>query len=145
MLFSMASNRHTTEGFFGRHGSESCTFRRDDPDTPFAIKGNWLYVRKCKRKVSDLIVLDDRGTDYCFWVEVLAVGDNVGKMRPWSKLKCARLGVSKKTGNRFQRGQTLLMPWMPQAEELLNHSPFSKHEFFIDEEVPIITPEEAYA
>ena len=125
---------------------------------PTAYGGHCLYVRKCMtgdavgddpyERAVEGIVLPEQSVDQTCWVEVLAVGRNVGK--PVSKAYALRWrsAIVKQHGlKRARRSYSLpkdiigarafiLLP-ADHYDERVTRSPLSDHERFVEETLPL--------
>jgi len=117
----------------------------DGKPMKLVVYGPRLYVRKCKMpepKNSEgkvLIALPDHSRDYSdksfAWHEILAVGDAHGMPRTdKSKGFRKKLGIPKQLSAVFKKGQMVLCS---DSHWSVVHSPYSQHEFFIDETMPM--------
>ena len=109
---------------------------RDEDKTimPKVFGGHALYCRKCETvdEVDGIFLTEDR-VDHSRWLEVLAIGPNVG------------LPCSKKHREKFGRGKCMARPPMPgemiycgsDTSEGIKGSPLAPDEFFVEETVPL--------
>ena len=125
---------------------------------PTAFGGHCLYVRKCmtgdiagddpyERHV-DGIVLPEQLVDQTCFVEVLAVGRNVGKPVSAEHARRWRSELVRKYGLKRARRSYALPPniigarafiWLPEGsyDQRCQRSPLSDHERFIEETLPL--------
>jgi len=101
---------------------------------PMKYGGRSFYCRKCKQVAPEGLVLADITEDFCFFVEVLGIGPNVGTRVTRGVAK--RMKRPRQLPEEIQVGDILLCPkgndiGIERARGLSNH------EFFIEESVPL--------
>ena len=118
----------------------------DELDGVVAVRGHWVYVRKCEppEKVvtrndgSEVTIhIPEKSKDVSNWAKVLAIGVQVGTSRKGTMDKTLRRDrkVPLCIANTLKVGDIVLCA--ERSEWGLKHSPFSKHEFFMDEDMLI--------
>ena len=98
-------------------------------DEVLDLRGHWLYVRKCLNQIeASGIVLPEKSVDQCRWFEILAIGKDIGEPRelPPHEFEWA-------TRHDWAIGDIVSV--VDQDWNFIKHSPWSEHEFFVDESV----------
>lgn len=113
---------------------------------PLHFSGHALYCRKCVTgdlaenarhefdRVVGGIILPETAVDTSFWLEVLALGPNVG--RPCSRLHARKFRRARCIVSTYEVGDMILCPVNDDAA--IFRSPLNrKSEFFIEESFPV--------
>jgi hypothetical protein len=104
------------------------------------VLGHWLYCRRCVRadSVGGIVVPDksrDWSNDDHDWLEVIAIGDKVGKPLDWPKALLEHRKQPRTLSADFKIGD-LVMVDRHLEDWQIQHSPYCEYEFFIHERVP---------
>jgi len=108
-------------------------------DAVLDLRGHWLYVRKCKPAAIMLDTPDgkvelerpEKSVDICHWFEVLAIGTGCGEAREMEPHE-----FEWSAGVNWKVGDVITCP--EHHIDYIKHSPWSQHEFFIDEALPTV-------